>query len=135
MAKFFEHFEIEWGHLILLLLYLTTFEIPVSLSLVECDGFGALNHLLGGTKDSQITASSSHIRDSPPYSAKLEEDLSGWTPLRGSGEELQAAHFIQIDLRYPIQTKFVVRLPTLRVVKLESKPIFYHINEASDLSI
>lgn len=93
------------------------FEIPVYLSLVECDGFGALNHLLGGTKNSQITASSSHIRNSPPYSAKFEEDLSGWTPLRGSGGELHTVHFIQIDLRYVIQTKFVVSFSNTKTCK------------------
>lgn len=99
--------------------------IPIYLSLVECDGFGPLNHLSGGTKDSQITASSSNIRDFLPYSAKSEEDLSGWTPLRSSGGDLHTVHFIQVDLRYAIQTKFVVSIvqTTLRLVKLGQRSV------------
>ena len=94
--------------------------------LVECNGFGPLNHLLGVTKDSQITASSSYIRNFLPYSAKFEEGLSGWKPLRGSGGELHTVHFIQVDLRYAIQTKFVVSITqtTLRLVKPQSNAYF-----------
>ena len=77
---------------------------------IECDGFGPLNHLSGGTKDSQITASSCHIRNSLPYNTKFEEGFSGWTPLRASRGELHTVHFIQVDLRYAIQTKFVVSI-------------------------
>lgn len=116
---------------------LTTFKSPF-IFLVECDGFGPLNHLLGGTKDSQITASSSHIRNFLPYSAKFEEDISGWMPLRGSGGELHTVHFMQVDLRYVIQTKFVVSIAqtTQRLVKLQSKDYFIRpIHVSSALSV
>ncbi|KAL9981345.1 hypothetical protein ACROYT_G010036 [Oculina patagonica] len=74
----------------------------------DCNSFGPLGLLSGGTKDSQITASSSLARTFLPYSVKLDDDLSGWIPLRGSGEELHDVHFIQVDLRHAIQTKFMV---------------------------
>jgi len=56
---------------------------------------------------------------------------------RSSGGELHTVHFIQVDLRNAIQTKFVVSIvqTTLRLVKLESKTIFYLINVASDQSV
>ena len=108
-------------------------------SLAECDGFLPLNHLSGGTKDSQITASSSRIKDFLPYSATSEDDLSGWTPLRSSGEELHTVHFIQVDLRYAIQTKFVVSIvcqSTLRLLKLGSKscPVVPHLEQPHERS-
>ncbi len=78
--------------------------------LVDCESFGPFGLSSGGTKDSQITASSSLTRTFLPYSAKLEADLSGWIPLRGSGGELHDVHFIQVDLRDAIQTKFMVRM-------------------------
>ncbi|XP_078361522.1 venom prothrombin activator pseutarin-C non-catalytic subunit-like [Oculina patagonica] len=73
----------------------------------NCESFGPFGLSSGGTKDSQITASSSLTRTFLPYSAKLEADLSGWIPLRGSGGELHDVHFIQVDLRDAIQTKFM----------------------------
>ena len=82
--------------------------ILVYFSFVDCDSFGPLGQLSGGMKDSQITTSSSQIRTFLPYKAKLEDNLSGWIPLRASGGEFHNVHFIQVDLRYVIQTKFVV---------------------------
>ena len=79
-------------------------------SRVDGDGFGPLGQSTGGMKSSQITASSSQSGTYLPYSAKLEHNLSGWSPFRSSGEELHVVHFIHVDLRDAIQTKFTVSI-------------------------
>ena len=79
-------------------------------SLVDCDGFGPLGHSSGGRKDSQITTSSSQIKTLLPYSAKLQANLSGWSPRKASEGELHDVHFIQFDLKDVVRTKFMVSM-------------------------
>ncbi|XP_078361523.1 uncharacterized protein LOC144645865 [Oculina patagonica] len=94
----------------------------------DCDGFGPLGLSSGGTKDSQITASSTQIRSFLPYSAKLGANFSGWSPLRASGGELHAVHFIQVDLREAIQTKFMFAVEGLSP-KIPKDKIFLVLSE------
>ena len=79
-------------------------------SLVDCDDFGPLGHLSGGKKDSQITTSSSQIKTLLPYSAKILDNLSGWSPRNASEGELREVHFIQFDLRDAVRTEFMVSM-------------------------
>ncbi|XP_078360937.1 uncharacterized protein LOC144645292 [Oculina patagonica] len=89
-----------------------------------CPGFGPLGQSPGGTKDSQITASSSQNETFLPYSSKLEADLStGWIPLRASEGVLHDVHFIQVDLREIIQTKFLFAVQGLSP-KIPKEKIF-----------
>ncbi|KAL9979550.1 hypothetical protein ACROYT_G017228 [Oculina patagonica] len=94
----------------------------------DCNGFGPISQLSGGLKDSQITASSSQNETFLPYSAKLEDALGGWIPLRASGEELHDVHFIQVDLRYAIQTKFVAAVQGVSP-KIPTNKIFLVLSE------
>ena len=100
--------------------WISFLQYSVYISFVDCDGFGPLGQSSGGMKDSQITTSSSQIKTFLPYSAKLEGNLSGWIPLRASGGELHNVHFIQVDLRYVIQTKFVVSIANTLPVQIIS---------------